>query len=72
MLVAMVVWRRMVEKRAFATNSPLVGIRSPPGPDADLADMLDAWVRGESAKDLIADAKQRAAEVHDDELDDDL
>jgi integrase len=36
------------------------------------ADMLDAWVKGESAKELIADAKQRAAEVHDDELDDDL
>jgi hypothetical protein len=34
--------------------------------------MLDAWAKGESAKDLIADAKQRAAEVHDDELDDDL
>ncbi|HEF4735536.1 tyrosine-type recombinase/integrase [Burkholderia multivorans] len=36
------------------------------------ADMVDAWVRGESAKDLIADAKRRAAEVHDDELDDDM
>lgn len=36
------------------------------------ADMLDAWVKGESAKDLIADAKHRTAEVHDDELDDDL
>lgn len=36
------------------------------------ADMLDAWAKGESAKELIADAKQRAAEVHDDELDDDL
>ena len=36
------------------------------------ADMLDAWVKGESAKELISDAKLRAAEVHDDELDDDL
>jgi integrase len=36
------------------------------------ADMIDAWMRGESAKELIADAKQRAAEIHDDELDDDL
>ncbi|QTL05570.1 hypothetical protein J5J86_09920 [Aquabacter sp. L1I39] len=36
------------------------------------ADMLHAWIDGRSAKDLIADAKQRAAEVHDDELDDDL
>jgi integrase len=36
------------------------------------ADMIDAWMRSESAKDLIADAKRRAAEVHDDELDDDM
>jgi hypothetical protein len=36
------------------------------------ADMLDAWVKGESAKELISEAKQRAAEIHDDELDDDL
>lgn len=36
------------------------------------ADMIDAWMRGESARELIADAKRRAAEVHDDELDDDL
>jgi hypothetical protein len=36
------------------------------------ADMLDAWVKGESAKELIADAKRHAAEVHDDEVDDDL
>ncbi|MBN6729310.1 tyrosine-type recombinase/integrase [Burkholderia multivorans] len=36
------------------------------------ADMIDAWMRGESARDLIADAKRRAAEVHDDELDDDM
>lgn len=36
------------------------------------ADMIDCWVRGESAKDLIADAKRRAAEIHDDELDDDI
>lgn len=36
------------------------------------ADMIDAWTRGESARDLIADAKRRAAEVHEDDLDDDL
>lgn len=36
------------------------------------ADMLDSWVRGESARDLIADAKRRAAEVHEEDLDDDL
>ncbi|MDP9890998.1 integrase [Variovorax boronicumulans] len=36
------------------------------------ADMVDAWVRGESARELIADAKRRAAEVHEDDLDDDL
>jgi len=36
------------------------------------ADMIDAWMRGESAKDLIADAKRRAAEIHEDDLDDDL
>ena len=36
------------------------------------ADMIDAWMRGESARDLIADAKRRAAEVHEDDLDDDL
>ncbi|WP_407074144.1 tyrosine-type recombinase/integrase [Ralstonia pseudosolanacearum] len=36
------------------------------------ADMIDAWMRGESAKELIADAKRRAAEVHEDDLDDDL
>jgi len=36
------------------------------------ADMVDAWVRGESARDLIADAKRRAAEVHEEDLDDDL
>lgn len=35
-------------------------------------DMIDAWMRGESARDLIADAKRRAAEVHEDDLDDDL
>jgi hypothetical protein len=29
-------------------------------------------VKGEFAKELITDAKQRAAEIHDDELDDDL
>ncbi|MDN7699476.1 tyrosine-type recombinase/integrase [Burkholderia semiarida] len=36
------------------------------------ADMIDAWMRGESARELIADAKRRAAEVHEDDLDDDL
>jgi len=36
------------------------------------ADMIDAWMRGESAKDLIADAKKRAAEIHEDDLDDDM
>ena len=36
------------------------------------ADMLNAWAKGEFREDLIADAKRRAAEVHDDELDDDL
>jgi integrase len=36
------------------------------------ADMVEAWTRGESARNLIADAKRRAAEVHDDELDEDL
>jgi integrase len=36
------------------------------------ADMIDCWMRGESARDLIIDAKRRAAEVHEDDLDDDL
>lgn len=36
------------------------------------ADMVDAWLRGESARDLIAVAKRRAAEVHEDDLDDEL
>jgi len=36
------------------------------------ADMIDAWMRGESARELIVDAKRLAAEVHDDALDDDL
>ena len=36
------------------------------------ADKIDAWMRGESAKDLIADAKKRAAEIHEDDLDDDM
>lgn len=36
------------------------------------ADMIDAWMRGESAKDLITDAKYRSAEIHEDDLDDDL
>lgn len=35
-------------------------------------DMIDAWMQGESARDLIADAKKRAAEIHEDDLDDDL
>ncbi|CAB3795075.1 tyrosine-type recombinase/integrase [Pararobbsia alpina] len=36
------------------------------------SDMIDAWMRGESAKDLIAKGKQRAAEIHEDDLDDDM
>lgn len=36
------------------------------------ADTIDAWARGESARDLLMDAKRRAAEVPDDGLDDDL
>lgn len=36
------------------------------------ADMVEAWVRGDSARELIADAKRRAAEVHEDDIDDDL
>lgn len=36
------------------------------------ADMIDCWIRGESARELIADAKRRAAEVHEDDLDFDL
>ncbi|MGY3551207.1 integrase [Bradyrhizobium sp. USDA 4469] len=36
------------------------------------ADMIDAWMRGESARELIIDAKRRAAEVHEDDLDDDM
>ena len=36
------------------------------------ADMIDAWARGKSAKELIADAKRRAAEIHEDDLDGDL
>ncbi|WP_235206910.1 tyrosine-type recombinase/integrase [Bordetella bronchiseptica] len=36
------------------------------------ADTIDAWMRGESARELITDAKRRASEVHDEDLDDDL
>jgi len=36
------------------------------------ADMIEAWMRGESARDLIAEAKRRAAEVHEDDLDEDM
>jgi integrase len=36
------------------------------------ADTIDAWFRGESARDLLMDAKRRAAEVREDDLDDDL
>jgi len=36
------------------------------------ADMIDAWLRGESARDLIVDAKRRAAEAHDDDIDEGL
>ncbi|HEY4370492.1 MAG TPA: tyrosine-type recombinase/integrase [Burkholderiales bacterium] len=36
------------------------------------ADMIDTWMRGESARELIADAKRKAAEVLDLEVDEDL
>jgi integrase len=36
------------------------------------ADMIDCWMRGDTARQLIAEAKRRAAEVHEDDLDDDL
>lgn len=36
------------------------------------ADAIDAWVRGDSARHLLMDAKRRAAEVPEEELDDDL
>lgn len=36
------------------------------------ADMVDCWIRGESARDVIAEAKQKAAEVLDLEVDEDL
>ncbi|QIL83708.1 tyrosine-type recombinase/integrase [Diaphorobacter sp. HDW4A] len=36
------------------------------------ADMVEAWGRGDTARELIADAKRRAAEVHEDDIDDDL
>lgn len=36
------------------------------------ADTVDAWVKGESANALIVDAMRRAAEVHEDEPEDDL
>lgn len=36
------------------------------------ADAMDAWARGESARDLLMEAKRRAAEVPDEDLDDDL
>ncbi len=35
-------------------------------------DMIDRWVRGESARDVITDAKKKAAEVLDLEVDEDL
>jgi integrase len=35
-------------------------------------DMIDRWVRGESARDVITDAKKKAAEVLDLEMDEDL
>ena len=34
------------------------------------ANMVDAWIRGESAKELIIDAKRRASEIHEDDLED--
>ncbi len=36
------------------------------------ADAMDAWARGESARDLLMEAKRRAAEVPDEDLDADL
>lgn len=36
------------------------------------ADAVDAWVRGESAREVLMEAKRRAADVPDDDLDDDL
>ncbi|MEM5330354.1 tyrosine-type recombinase/integrase [Paraburkholderia sp. JHI2823] len=36
------------------------------------ADTLDCWTCGKSAKDVITDAKRRAAEIPDDALDDDM
>lgn len=36
------------------------------------ADAVDAWARGESARDLLMDAKRRAAEVPEEELDGDM
>ena len=36
------------------------------------ADMIDCWVRGESAREVILDAKRCAAEIHEDDLDKDL
>lgn len=36
------------------------------------ADMVDCWIRGESAREVIAEAKRKAAEVLDLEMDDDL
>lgn len=36
------------------------------------ANAVDAWIRGESARDLLMDAKRRAAEVPDEDLDADL
>lgn len=36
------------------------------------ADMVDCWARGESARDVIADAKKKAVEVLDLEMDEDL
>ena len=36
------------------------------------ADMVDCWIKGESARDVIAEAKRTAAEVLDLEMDEDL
>ena len=36
------------------------------------ADMVDCWIKGESAREVIADAKRRAAEVLDLDVDEDL
>lgn len=36
------------------------------------ANMIDCWMRGESSREVIMDAKRRAAEIHEEDLDVDL